>query len=99
MPTTRLTKLLFVLSLLATGIMLIASYDDARDERELSYYRKKQILLEIASQLDNGLTGSFDQILIDTNQSNIAHKDKIQALNKVLQPKVDALSQKYPGYG
>ncbi len=99
MPTTRLTKLLFVLSLLATGIMLIASYDDARDERELSYYRKKQVLLEIASQLDNGLTGSFDQILIDANQSNIADKDKIQALNKVLQPKVDALSQKYPGYG
>lgn len=96
---TRLGKLFFATFSALTAVALIASYDDARDERDLLYLQKERELLQVATQLDGQIQNSFDQVLLTYNAKGMSENDQTKILNDNLQPQVDLLSKKYSGIG
>lgn len=84
--------------LIITSSMLVVSYSQFKDERDLQYLRKEKELLEITTQLSDQLS-SYDQILKEYGAENLDTENKVYILNKVLQPVVFELVKKYPNTG
>ena len=53
---------------------------------------------KLAALLDKEMEGSYNDILSEYNAMELSDKDKIQILNKELQPIVDKISAVYPDY-
>lgn len=82
-----------VLPILITGMVLLQAAEQALLEE------KKQKLIAITQQLDFALPKDFDDLARTLGVENASREQKIERLNRALQPLTDRIAEEHPGVG
>ncbi|MDC7228130.1 MAG: ATP-binding protein [Spirochaetales bacterium] len=94
--TSRL--LLFIFTAIIIGFFATESSVRAITSAEI--LQEKQVMLfGLATQLDNALVGTYDDILMEHNAVNLPRIDKIKILNEELKQVTDFVASGVPGVG
>ncbi|HMM21733.1 MAG TPA: ATP-binding protein [Selenomonadales bacterium] len=92
-------KICLLLISVITVPTLLYGYWEASQVQERLLKQEKQLLARIIVTLEQRLPGGFDEILAAEGLSNADEASKRAALNRRLQPVVDEISRRWPGYG
>lgn len=99
LPVILHKRIYVLLTILVTFPMLIWGILDAYDIEQEVLKDKEIELAVIATTLKERLPYSYGEILRMENVQDASPEEKRQVLNRFLQPIVDKVSKKYPGYG
>lgn len=98
-PVTLNTRIYLILTIIITIPLLFFAYINAINIKQLLIYEKRETLAVISNTLEQRLSRSYDAILAEKNAQNLTSEEKRKVLNEYLQPIVNEVSAKYPGYG
>lgn len=82
-----------ILPILITGMVLLNAAEQALLEE------KKQKLLAITQQLDFALSKNYDELIGEIGAQKATRQQKIEYLNRLLQPLTDRIAAEHPGIG
>ncbi|MEG6586886.1 PAS domain S-box protein [Dendrosporobacter sp. 1207_IL3150] len=98
-PSLSATKKVYFMITLITAIAFVGiSYNDAIKTKYIVYADKERTLIQIATTLAQRLDKTYSEIIQEENGINLSPEERRSILKKRLQPIINEIEQKYPGY-